>query len=180
MADKVLCEKSDLVTIADSVREQTETYNVPELGTAITEGLTEQADLINQIQAALEGKAAGGGGGGGTVLDAQVALTYTNTVSGLIPWKVLVFKNSSTMDYENHVAIRYFSGPSGTIAFPLNSYAVTDSVIVIYLVKNAAFESATGSEGVDIISCNDRVLALYVKPEATADTLTCSASVVSA
>ena len=89
----VICDKADLVAVADVVREKTggtDSITVEGLADAVrganvnldTE-ITEQENIIDLIQTALEGKAAGGSGGGITMPE-MVTINYeiANTPNG--------------------------------------------------------------------------------------------------
>lgn len=173
MADKVLCDKADLVTIADSVREQTETYNVPELGTAITEGLTEQADLISQIQTTLEGKAAGGGG------MELPELTTPGTAADLLTGKELIDGNgeivTGTMPNNGEINQTFTAGDQhidlpagytsgGRISTSSDLVSVSNVTATAFDVKEGAIFVTNAGETTSGMMPNNGAVALTMNP----------------
>lgn len=92
MAEKIICEASDLTAIADAVRASTggtDTFTVPELSAAavsvigedVTAETTEYTELLTDLEAAVDALPDAGSGSGGSVETCTVTCTLNSEFS---------------------------------------------------------------------------------------------------
>lgn len=157
MSEKVLCEKSDLVAIADAVREATgnaENYNVSELSAATVEAIST-------------------GGSDGSVETCTVTITYLVARSSLCMWSIVGY------DAENGEIIQHYNSrlkPETNLTF---DNVICGSVFSLYCEGMYFPSSCDVTGGAELLECGSMAGAsgaiIYVKAPTTAGSVcTCT------
>ena len=143
MSEKVLCEKSDLVAIADAVREATgsaENYNVSELSAATVEAIS-----------------AGGSGGNVETCTVTLTIAYEKFTVGLNTRYVPMVNNLVYIDGSNapvHEFLSVITNPSSAPNDMVKTISVLkNSLIVLGGVEYAGSVSGGVSQVGDLSDC---------------------------